>query len=70
MTFTMVSYLILIPCQNLQIFFVFQLGLYDTGKDTQNMEIHDNFKALVSEGHEKTNEQIKMNIQKKLLSWL
>ena len=34
-------------------FFVFQLGLYDTGKDTQNMEIHDNFKALVSEGHEK-----------------
>ena len=53
MTFTMVSCLILIPCQNLQMFFVFQLGLYDTGKDTQNMEIHDNFKALVSEGHEK-----------------
>ncbi|XP_045114569.1 protein FAM76A-like isoform X1 [Portunus trituberculatus] len=25
-----------------------KLGLYDTGKDTQNMEIHDNFKALVS----------------------
>ncbi|MPC44107.1 Protein FAM76A [Portunus trituberculatus] len=28
-----------------------KLGLYDTGKDTQNMEIHDNFKALsVNEG--------------------
>lgn len=25
-----------------------KLGLYDTGKDTQSMEIHDNFKALVS----------------------